>query len=484
MATQEFLELARKDRGVFMSYVFGFPLAPMHKHWLKTISESKRVLIQAPKCHGKTSTVLSECCYAIGTDINIRIKTISSTDNRAKELSFMIFRVLNDPNTTGGRYHEVFPWVQLENQRGKQKIWVKRDSQHALLKDATVEALGVLSAAEGARSDLIIFDDVNGKRNTKTSGLRNQVKEMYYQVHINLLQPLSGRTIYIATPYHAEDLTTDLADRDDTYTKIFYTIDDQFTPLWPQVWPTEALRQRYDEIGPRRFNQDFRMMPGSDDSYVITEDLFRARMDPRMPLNEIRKIALAKIKEGAWRSIIGIDLATGAKTAKQKRKKDSSVIFTACHDKETKERIPVDIKIVQSTSPEVARLTVATYEDFKPEVIIFENNAYQESFGEWLKEMVKLPLQSNSTQSINKHDAIIGVKSLCTEFESLMWKIPYFDDHSPTCLCNWCIWKTQMILYPWGKKDDTVMAAWHAREGIRRYIEEVISSGRFAVWEH
>ncbi len=466
-----------------MSYVFDFPLADMHKKWLKAIAKNRRVMILAPKCHGKTSTVLAECCFVIGNNPNIRIKTISSTDNRAKELSAQILRVLSDPNCTGGRYHEVFPWLELEDKRGKTKIHVKRDAKHALLKDATVEALGVLSAAEGARADLIIFDDVNGKRNTKTEGLRNQVKEMYYQVHINLLQPLTGRTIYIATPYHAEDLTSDLYERDDTYTKLFYTIDDLFTPLWPQVWPTRALKERYDEIKARRFNQDFRMMPGSDDSYVITEDLFRARMDPQMLLTDIKRIALEKIKAGLWRSVIGIDLATGAKTKKQKRKKDHSVIFTLCHDKETRERIPVDIKIVQSTSPEVARLTVATYDEFKPEVIIFENNAYQEAFGEWLAELVKLPLQSNSTQSINKYDAIIGVKSLCTEFESLMWKIPYFDDHPATCVCNWCIWKTQMILYPWGKKDDTVMASWHAREGIRRYIEEVVSSGRYALWE-
>ena len=169
----EMLKLAREDPGVFLSYVFDFPLADMHRAWLKGIMTSDRTLIVSPRAHAKTSIAsIALPCWFIGRNPNVRIKLVSGSDNRAKDIVFAIFKTIK----LNPRFREVFPATRLANAReSKWQIWVERDQTH--LRDATVEALGCLSTAEGSRADVLILDDVVTQRNAITPGTRNQVKE-------------------------------------------------------------------------------------------------------------------------------------------------------------------------------------------------------------------------------------------------------------------------------------------------------------------
>ncbi len=476
----EMLKLAREDPGVFLSYVFDFPLADMHRAWLKGIMTSDRTLIVSPRAHAKTSIAsIALPCWFIGRNPNVRVKLISGSDNRAKDIVFAIFKTIK----LNARYREVFPATRLANAReSKWQIWVERDQTH--LRDATVEALGCLSTAEGSRADVLILDDVVTQRNAITPGMRNQVKEAYYNVHLNLLSPdVDARVIYIGTVWHRDDLTVELMYGDNDYDKQIYAIDEDFTPLWPQIWPTEKLVRRCNEITLRRFNIGFRNMPATQEDYYFSEQLFIQCQNMDYPLANLRTITQDKVKSGDWRLVMGVDLAGGNlkrdddDTYAKQRKRAYNVIVTTAIDSHNV-RIPVDIKRFKARSPETARILIDAYEDYKPEMILVESN----NFGvivDWIGEMVKLPIESYFTDKYNKRGET-GVISMQTEMSSGMWKIPTWL-HEPACKCEWCTWKSEVTSYPFGRFSDTVMAWWLSREAIRLHMTS--SRGSFAVWE-
>ena len=455
----------------------------MHKSWLRSVMVYDRNLLVAPRCHGKSSLMaIAVPCYMIGRNPNIRIKIISCADDRAKDITFAVFRILKGNE----RYREVFPEVKLDNKRmSKQKIYIVRDQKHDAMKDATAESLGVTSAAEGSRADLLIMDDVVSKRNSKTPGLRQLVKEMYYNVHINLLDPMNhSKVIYIGTVWDIDDLTVELMDKKNEYHKEVYSIDDDFNPLWPEIWPKEKLLERCKEIGIRRFNIGFRNQPASDQSFAFSDEMFDTNVDPSLPLDRLIEIALENIKAGKWKVAFGVDTAAAdpAKaTASQKYRRCFNVIYVLAID-ENKRRIPIHIRRFQARSPETARLVLDAYNLFKPEVILIESNA-QTALAEWLGEMSKLPIRTYFTHTDNKNDSEIGVNSLRTEFENRMWRLPSYH-HEEDCKCDFCIWQQEMLSYPFGRFSDTVMACWLAREGIRLHITGVESAGGFSIWEH
>lgn len=474
------METARKDVGVFSAYVFEFPLAPMHKSWLRAITQYDRVLLIAPRGHAKSSLAsIAVPCFLIGQNRNIRLKIISCSDDRAKDIAFAIFRIVRNND----RYKEVFPDIRLDSKRvSKQKIYIVRDRKYEALKDATVESIGVTSAAEGSRADALIMDDVVSKRNSATPGLRNLVKEMYYNVHVNLLEPGKSKIIYIGTVWDRDDLTVELMQKENSYHKEIYAIDDDFTPLWPQVWTRDRLLERCKEIGLRRFNIGFRNQPSSDQELMFHDRMFDQCTDNSLQLNDLREIALKNIKEGRWKVSIGIDLASGElKKAKfhQRRRRAYNAIFTLAVD-ENDRRIPISIRRFRARSPETARLILQDYKQFKPEVILIENNA-QSALIDWLGELTRMPIQTYFTDTI-KHDDEKGVRSLATEFENRMWRLPAWS-HEVDCSCEFCAWRREMLSYPFGRFTDTVMSCWLSREGVRLHMDSGAGVGKFALWE-
>lgn len=483
------LQLCREDPGVFASYVFDFPLADMHKNWLRGILTHTRSLIVAPRCHAKsTLCAIMLPTWLIGRNHNIRIKIISGSDDKAKDIVFAIFKTIRD----NPKYVEVFPNVKLTNDRdSKQKIWVERDTSHIALRDATVEALGVLSTAEGSRADCLIFDDIITKRNSQTASLRQMVKETYYNVHINLLGPEDGnRCIYIGTIWHRDDLTTDLMYGDNDYSagRQVYGIDDDFTPLWPEVWPKEKLIARCKEITLRRFNVGFRNMPGAEGEYLFPDMLISSCEDPNLPLEKLRETALANIKSGLWKCAIAVDLAGGKlknrlqgddeDSAREKRRRCFNVAFVTALTK-ADERIPIDLRRFQGKSPETARLVYDLYDFWKPEVVMFEANNFG-VIADWMGELVKMPIQTYWTGE-QKSDDDIGVPSMVTELENRMWRLPVWE-HETACKCDWCAWRSEVAAYPFGRYTDTVMSWWLSREAIRLHIGSQRKKGGFSIW--
>jgi len=453
-------QLRRKASGdinAFCMYVFNWENQWFHKEWHYCIDTHQYILIISPRDHGKSSQIsVARVLFELGRNPDLRIKVVSQSDPRAAN----ILSEITDHILHNKRLHAVFP--KLKPAKGKpwtqHKVYVQRE---IISKDPSVESLGILSTATGARADLIIFDDVVDFRNAiQNPKLRDVVKEAFFSVWVNLLEP-EGRLVYICTLWHRDDLSHALMAMD-AYHTIFYSIPEgSFEPIWPSKWPEEMLRRRCEEIGKREFDRSFRNIALSSEDTLFKDEFIEACfVDAVAPPKGLKTFA-------------GVDLAAG-----KGKKAKFNVLFTIAVDRKGR-RWRQEILRGRFTAPQFARIIIAAYDRFNHEAIMVENNAYQESMIEWMRELGRkdVPIVGFTTGK-NKLDLNIGLPSLAVEMQNGAWAIPRANKHDPTCMCNDCIWINELRSYPIGETSDIVMAQWMAKEAARKFMHK----GGYEYW--
>jgi phage terminase large subunit-like protein len=193
---------ARADFRAFMEYAIqdsetGAPveLQWFHEEWCDAMDAHPRVCIVAPRSHGKSTVIIARVVWELGRNPNLRIK-IACEDQPAavKRLGEIKRHIEKNP-----RVREVFPHLRPGDLWSKTQITVERG---LIDKDPSVEAQGVLGGATGGRCDLLIGDDVVGRRNALTTpALRDAVKQAWYADWLNLAG-MRSRVWVICTLWH------------------------------------------------------------------------------------------------------------------------------------------------------------------------------------------------------------------------------------------------------------------------------------------
>ena len=228
--------------------------------------------------------------------------------------------------------------------------------------------------------------------------------------------------------------------------------------VWSEHWPTEKLLEE-QETNPRSFERGFRQSAFSDSERMFPS--FESCMTPGIVVGEI-------IRRG-WPTFVGVDLAGD--------KRPGNVIFVAAVDPGTQRRYPVEILCGAWKSPEVAAQLAgvrARHQNLR--VIMVENNGYQQSLVDWIKQtpgdnQYWFMVESYTTGFASKVNPVFGVPGMEIEFKNKAWVIPSaeFEGHAPHCRCGWCVWKGEMHDYPMGASTDTVMAQHFCREAISKW---------------
>jgi hypothetical protein len=456
----------RKDPNQFINYALGYNnkkwygQGELHIKWQKALNDFFKVLIVCPREHGKTNQiVIGRAIWEIGTNPNIRAKLVCQSDDIAiKRLSAIVDHILNNP-----RVKEIFPdLIPAEKQEwSKTKIHVKRDSVGSI--DPTLEACGILSSAVGGRADLLIFDDPVDFRNAiQQPALREMVKEVYLNVWMQILEVDGGRVWYVATPWHQADLTHFLLESpDNVYHKITDSIDEKFTPIWPQKWTKKRLMDKLTEIGKRAFDRAFRNKALADEDQLFPEYLMEKCYDDTFKFGKLP----AEANQNTTQFFTGVDIAAG----KTRTDGAYSVIFTiaVCDGK----KIPVRVTRGRFTSPMLAQLVVEEIQEYNPVRCFVENNAQQEALIQWIQETsnaVDVTCIEGFFTGMQKRDEALGLPSMAVEFDHQSWRIPNPKLHETGCRCNLCLWVNEMQAYPLGKYKDLVMSSWFAKEAARK----------------
>jgi phage terminase large subunit-like protein len=457
------VERAREQFPAFVEYAFwdertGSPLRQQwfHDEWSAAMDTSDRLIIVAPRDHGKTTQVVARVLWELGRDPNLRIKIVCASDGKAMERLFEVTQHLSNP-----RVQEVFPHLvpAEEGEWSKHKIVVSRTARH---RDASVEALGITSTATGGRADLLVADDVVDRRNALTMpALREQIKHAWKSDWTNLLEP-TGRIWYVCTLWHKADLSHELL-TNPAFDKVFHAVPDDFGALWPKKWSEEALRARHAEIGSVEFNRAFRNIASDVEEGIVKPDWIRFADLAREPAFAERLDDLVFFTSY-----------------------DTAVAVTDLNDYSASVTIAVDVATgtVYVTDAWHARITIgrqaaqvwAEYEACHPFRILIEK-AGQSTLDEWvLNEHPDLAgIVEVTKPRVSKAARLLGVTPLM-EAGRVVFSA-HLNPNRPTYDPSRGSVVHELLDFPFGRNDDLVDAFSQALSGARRYFLDAWATG-------
>ena len=467
----------------------------------------RRLLMNVPPEHAKSTTMtVNYAMYKIAMNPNIRIVIISQTQTRAKEFLYSIKQRMTEE-----------PWLKMQQVYGPaggyketadqwtaDRIYLERESGE---KDPTVQALGIGQQIYGTRADLIIMDDI-----VSTTNAHEWEKQLNWLQKMVVTRVGSTGTLLIAgTRVSSIDLYKEIRNPEHwtggrspfTYLAMpaVLKFDDK-----PEKWETLWARSDRPLDGADEFDDPELLTPDENGHFVKWDGrrLFDRRSevspstwalvyqqqdveeDAIFPLpvvngsiNRMRKVGRLNFNapghpkpEGSWFVIMGLDPAMSGKTA--------MVVYAV--NRETNKRYVLDVhNMAESTPQKIDSLIKEWVEEYKPQELRIEINAYQKAFS--LDDQLRQWLASRGTAlrehftSKNKWDVNFGVAAMSSLFGSMregkfnqdnLIEIPDNSNEHVKALVN------QLITWKADTKGptDCVMALWFCEIRAKELIQQ------------
>ena len=467
----------------------------------------RRLLINVPPEHAKSTTMtVNYAMYKIALNPNIRIVIISQTQTRAKEFLYSLKQRMTEE-----------PWLKMQQVYGPpggyketadqwtaDRIYLERESGE---KDPTVQALGIGQQIYGTRADLIIMDDI-----VSTTNAHEWEKQLNWLQKMVVTRVGSTGTLLIAgTRVSSIDLYKEIRNPEHwtggkspfTYLAMpaVLEFDDK-----PEKWKTLWARSDRPLDGADEFDDPELLTPDENGHFVKWDGrrLFDRRSevspstwalvyqqqdveeDAIFPLpvvngsiNRMRKVGRLNFNapghpkpEGSWFVIMGLDPAMSGKTA--------MVVYAV--NRETNKRYVLDVhNMAESTPQKIDSLIKEWVEEYKPQELRIEINAYQKAFS--LDDQLRMWLASRGTAlrehftSKNKWDVNFGVAAMSSLFGSMrdgkynrdnLIELPDNSNEHVKALVN------QLITWKADTKGptDCVMALWFCEIRAKELIQQ------------
>ena len=467
----------------------------------------RRLLINVPPEHAKSTTMtVNYAMYKIALNPNIRIVLISQTQTRAKEFLYSLKQRMTEE-----------PWLKMQQVYGPpggyketadqwtaDRIYLERESGE---KDPTVQALGIGQQIYGTRADLIIMDDI-----VSTTNAHEWEKQLNWLQKMVVTRVGSTGTLLIAgTRVSSIDLYKEIRNPEHwtggkspfTYLAMpaVLEFDDK-----PEKWKTLWARSDRPLDGADEFDDPELLTPDENGHFVKWDGrrLFERRSevspstwalvyqqqdveeDAIFPLpvvngsiNRMRKVGKLNFNapghpkpEGSWFVIMGLDPAMSGKTA----------MVAYAINRETNKRYVLDVyNMAESTPQKIDTLIKEWVEEYKPQELRIEINAYQKAFS--LDDNLRMWLASRGTAlrehftSKNKWDVNFGVAAMSSLFGSMregkfnrdnLIELPDNSNEHVKALVN------QLITWKADTKGptDCVMALWFCEIRAKELIQQ------------
>lgn len=433
------------------------PLVPAEKDWV-----NERIGVMAPRNHAKSTcfTVVYPL-WKIGNNPDIRILIVSNSAMQAQ--SFL--REIKDKITKSQMYRQVFGDLFPPDMKSPGEKWtdaeiiVRRKATH---KDPTVSAMGAGGAILSKRADIIICDDILSLDNTRTVDQRAKIKQWYNEVLIPVLEP-DGIMINVGTAWNLEDLLHEqLKNRNYDVRRRYQAVQPNGDVLWPTRWPYEKLMQLKGEVGSIAFNKSYMNEAlNSEDSVFKQEWLETAKRYGKDRFMKY-KLDYANWDLGKMTVAIGVDLAIS-----QKDTADNTA-FAVIGQTKLGAKIPLWLEQGKFTFAQTQRKILELANRYNPDIVVVENNGYQEALRRDLADNTSLPIVGYSTGG-EKYDENIGVSSIAVEFENEKWILPYSTEEGTDYNREQIDRLVEgMLNFGSGHTADILMALWFANGGLRR----------------
>lgn len=181
-------------------------LAPIHRAWVWHVAycwdRGLRAIILAPFGSGKSTTfAVPLAAWLLGKNQQARLQVISNGDEYAKQRVASAKQILESPT-----FKDIFPHIRKGVKWGEHTLFVKREGHDP---NPSLAAHGVATMGVGTRSEATIFDDVCDELNVSNEDRRKKIKGFVSNTWMSRLDPIEGRVLWIATPWHVDDATAE-----------------------------------------------------------------------------------------------------------------------------------------------------------------------------------------------------------------------------------------------------------------------------------
>lgn len=439
------------------------PIFPHHRSWIDLLegrepsylhdamvydpASKKRLLINVPPEHAKSTVItVNYCVYRIAMDPNIKITIVSKTQERAKEYLYSIKQRLSHERWAKLQavYGSAGGWKEDADTWKADRIYLSRDSTE---KDPTVQALGIGGQITGARSNLIILDDV-----VTTSNAHEWEKQLLWlQRDVVTRLGDNGKLLVVGTRIASNDLYREIRSAEHwtggkspfSYLSMPAVLEfdddpEKWVTLWPKShlpwegsdedvlpdenglypkWNGPALFRRRSEVSPSAWALVYQQQDVQEDS-IFPPLAVQGSINGMRKRGPLRVGAAGHPKEqGNWYTIMGLDPAMSGRTA--------AVVMTV--DRVTRKRYVLDVENMSDPTPQKIQDLIENWvEKYRPHELRIETNAHQKAYAldtdlQQFLASVGVKFSSQFTGK-NKWDTGFGVAAMAGLFGTLRGK--------------------------------------------------------------
>jgi hypothetical protein len=285
---------------------------------------------------------------------------------------------------------------------------------------ARLTGKGFGSSVRGAHPYWIIVDD-GLKDNVIYSQLQRQKSiDYFHSVIMNMLVP-GGQIVVVGTPFHANDLYGDLKTKKGWFVIEYPAIFPDGRILWPQRWCFKDLIDKKNTQGNIIFSRENLCRPIVSDSSIFPLDILKRSLVRMDSYTLVRNRDDFPKKFG--KVVTGADFAISSNVGAD------YYCFTTFGVDEDNGMWLLDIQIGKGkTYDEQLQILKGINVRFRPDVMVFESNVFQQIFTEGATKY-GMPVVPHNT-GVEKNDLSKGWCQLAVMFERSQFHIPVGDKYS------------------------------------------------------
>ncbi len=476
------ISAARQSSAAHASYVMrdeagkALKLARIHREWHSLFATVDRLILWGSAEVGKTKQLVSYITWRVGRDPSIRVVIVSKNKGFARKIMRGVAGVLTSP-----QYRDVFP--------GSVVLQANGDFIDVLGFDGvnhTVEAVQFFASIHGARIDLLIFDDVLDRLNTRTEYQREAMFQFYKDAFISRLTE-RAQVIFAANAWHPRDMLHRLQ-AEPGWTCRRYPIryedkDGVLHSIWPEHWPLERIAERELEYAKDKlyFRRVYLCEPLDDRASSWDRRWIQNAESHGFGLPWPERLSQAYGEQ--FRQIsIGVDLAT--KRPASRRQTDESVLCVVGQYHDGRKR-PLYMRSGRWHGPQIVAEIKDVRDRFHPAIPWVESVAAQMYIVDYCKEPQRpaqggwigmepeqarkgdpIPVRCFETTARRKYDPTFGIEALGVEMSCGIWLFPNTPGKEPPIEYQKLL--DEMMSYDANAHTgDRLMAFWIASEGLR-----------------
>lgn len=188
----------------------------------------RSIMVQAQRAQAKTTITAIYAVFCLIHEPQYRILIVSAGENTSNQISTLIIRLIMTM--------EGLDCLRPDKQKGDRTSIEAFDVHYGLKgvdKSPSVACIGIMGSFTGSRADLVIADDVEGKKNSITAAQREKLVEVTSE--FTDIVDTGGRIIYLGTPQSTDSIYNNLPSRGFQ------------VRIWPGRFPTTEQARVYGE---------------------------------------------------------------------------------------------------------------------------------------------------------------------------------------------------------------------------------------------